>query len=244
MTKKHLKRLAAPRTWMLKRKENTWTVKPRPGPHSQEKSYPLLLVIRDILGYANTSREVKIILNEGNILVNGKIKKDPKFPVGLMDIIEIPKTKENFIVVYNKTRKISLLKISKKETSSRLCKIVDKHLIKGGHTQLNLHDGTNYYIKKTNTKTTTKDKYQTKATILIDLKKGTITDHIPFKEGNLGLIIGGSHMGEIAKIEKIRIMKSSRPNVVELSNENKKFQTIDENIFMIGEKKPVISEVK
>lgn len=242
MVKRHLKRLAAPRTWMLKRKEHVWTVKPRPGPHSQDKSYPLLLVVRDMLGYAKNTREAKRILNEGNILVNGKVRKDVKFPVGLMDIIEVPKTKENFLVVFNKNRKIDLLKIKKKETKARLCKIVNKSLVRGGSIQLNLHDGTNYLIKNT-AKTPAKDTYKTKGTILLDLKNGSISGHIPFKKGNLGLVIGGSHMGEVAKIEEIKVMKSSMANVVVMSSDSKKFQTIDDYVFMIGEKEPLISEV-
>ncbi|MFQ5887953.1 MAG: 30S ribosomal protein S4e [Candidatus Hydrothermarchaeales archaeon] len=242
MVKRHLKRLSAPRTWMLKRKEHVWTVKPKPGPHSQDKSYPLLLIVRDMLGYAKNSREAKRILNEGNILINGKVRKDAKFPVGLMDILQIPKTKENFLVVFDKNRKISLLKIKKKETKKRLCKIENKCLVRGGHVQLGLHDGTNYLIKNSPDKPV-KDIYKTKDTILIDLEKGSISGHIPFKKGNLALIIGGSHMGEVAKIEEIRVMKSSRANVVVLSSDSKKFQTIDEYVFMIGEKEPLISEV-
>lgn len=242
MVKRHLKRLSAPRTWMLRRKEHIWTVKPRPGPHSQDKSYPLLLVVRDLLGYAENSREAKRILNEENILVNGKVRKDPKFPVGLMDILQIPKTKENFLLVFDKNRKIALLNIKKKETNARLCKIINKCLVKGGHIQLNLHDGTNYLIKNS-AKKSAEDKYKTRDTILLDLKKGSISGQIPFKKGNLALIIGGSHMGEVAKIEEIRVMKSSRANVVVLSSDAKKFQTVDDYVFMIGEKKPVISEV-
>ncbi|MFQ5974943.1 MAG: 30S ribosomal protein S4e [Candidatus Hydrothermarchaeales archaeon] len=242
MVKRHLKRLSAPRTWTLRRKEHIWTVKPRPGPHSQDKSYPLLLVVRDLLGYAENSREAKRILNEGNILVNGKVRKDPKFPVGLMDILQIPKTKENFLLVFDKNRKIALLNIKKKETKARLCKIINKCLVKGGHIQLNLHDGTNYLIKNS-AKKSAEDKYKTRDTILLDLKKGSISGQMPFKKGNLALIIGGSHMGEVAKIEEIRVMKSSRANVVVLSSDAKKFQTVDDYVFMIGEKKPVISEV-
>ncbi len=242
MVKRHLKRLAAPRTWMLKRKEYTWTVRPNPGPHSKEQSYPLLLVVRDMLGYANTSREAKRTLNEGNILVNGKVRKEAKFPVGLMDIIQIPKTKEDFLVVFNKNRKIDLLKIKKKETKSRLCKIVNKQLVRGGSVQLNLHDGTNYLIKNSKEKPA-EDKYKTKDTLLLDLKKGEITGRIPYKKGNLALIIGGSHMGAVAKIEEIKVMKSSRANIVVLSSDSKKFQTIDDYVFMIGEKEPIIPEV-
>ncbi|MFQ6135808.1 MAG: 30S ribosomal protein S4e [Candidatus Hydrothermarchaeales archaeon] len=243
MGKRHLKRLAAPRTWKLRRKEHVWAVKPRPGPHPQERSLPLLLVVRDVLGYARNSREAKKIIHEGSIVVNGKVRKDFKFSVGLMDILQIPKTKEQSLVLFDKKGKIILTKIKKKESKSRLCRIVDKTVVDGGHIQLNLHDGTNYLVKVKDPKKPKEDIYKTKDTVLMNLKDNSLSGHIPFKEGNLALIIGGAHMGEVAKIEEIRVVRSPNPNIVVLSSNDKKFQTIDDYLFMIGENKPVISEV-
>ena len=57
---KHLKRLAAPRTVRLHRKEKTWTIKSSPGPHLLDKSIPLGLIIRDYLGLCDTYRAAKI----------------------------------------------------------------------------------------------------------------------------------------------------------------------------------------
>lgn len=33
MVRRHLKRIAAPKTWPIKRKEHKWIVRPTPGPH-------------------------------------------------------------------------------------------------------------------------------------------------------------------------------------------------------------------
>ena len=44
--KKHLKRLAAPRSWMLGKVGGVFTVKPSSGPHKQGESLPISLFLR------------------------------------------------------------------------------------------------------------------------------------------------------------------------------------------------------
>ena len=90
-----MKRLNAPRALRIHRKEKKWTVKPSPGPHPIEKSIPLSLIIRDVLDLADTLRETKKIISNGDILVDGAVKKDYKLPVGIMDIVYIPKLKKD-----------------------------------------------------------------------------------------------------------------------------------------------------
>ena len=82
-SRKHLKRYKAPKTWPIHPKEKTWTVKPAAGPHAIEDSLSLLVVVRDILGIADNAREAKRIINSGNVLIDGRVKKDYKYPVGL-----------------------------------------------------------------------------------------------------------------------------------------------------------------
>ena len=143
-SRKHLKTYKAPKTWPIHPKEDTWTVKPSAGSHSIENSLSLTLVIRDILKLADNSREAKRIINSGNVLVDGRVIKDYKFPVGFMDIIEIPKTGEVYRVLLDKKGRLQLNKIE--ENDSKLCKIVNKSTIKGGKIQVNLHDGKNVII--------------------------------------------------------------------------------------------------
>jgi small subunit ribosomal protein S4e len=98
-SRKHLKRFKAPKHWPIHPKENKWTTKPNAGPHAIEESLPLLLIVRDILGVADNAREAKRIINNGEILVDGRARKDYKFPVGFMDVIEIPKTENIYRVL-------------------------------------------------------------------------------------------------------------------------------------------------
>ena len=240
---KHLKRLSAPKSWKIPRKKNTWVVKTRPGPHSIEGSLPLLLVVRDYLGLADNTREAKRIINEGKILVDKKARKDHRFSVGLMDVIEIPEAKERLVVLFDGKGNLVLKELSKKNTNTKLCKIKDKTSLAGGNIQLNLHDGTNILVKIKNPKSPKEDVYKTKDTVVLDLKTGKIQNHIPYKKGSVVLVTGGAHRASVARIDEINILKSTQSNTVMLTEGKEKFQTIEDFVFVIGEKEPVLKEV-
>jgi len=55
------------------------------------------------LRYALTAQEVvKIVKDkEGLIKVDNKIRRDPKFPLGIMDVVSIEKTGEHFRLLYD-----------------------------------------------------------------------------------------------------------------------------------------------
>lgn len=229
----HLKRLAAPRSWKIERKKRKFVVRPTPGPHGGRESIPLLLVLRDILGYAETAREAKRILNEKRVLVDGKTRKDHRFPVGLMDVIEIPLLKKAWIVLLDRRGRFVLQELPNTKAKSKLYKILDKTVVKGGDIQLNLHDGKNLLVRLKDPKG---DKYKTKDTLVLDLNKNQVKEVIPFKKGNLAFVTGGAHRGEVARIEEYRVLRSPQSNTVILSSDGGKFETTEDYVFMVGEK--------
>lgn len=232
-SRKHLKRFNAPKHWPIHPKENKWTVKPNPGPHAIKKSLPLLIIVRDILGVANNSREAKRIINNGDILVDGRIRKDYKYPVGFMDVIEIPKTGNIFRVLPDHKGRLILHPIAEENRNFKLCKITDKTTIKGGKTQLNLHDGRSHLND---------DNYKVGDVVILNIPEQDVKDVISFDKGTIGLITGGKHIGEIGKIKEINITKSSMPNTVEMETESKKtFLTLKDYVFVIGKEEPAIT---
>ncbi|MFQ5815120.1 MAG: 30S ribosomal protein S4e [Candidatus Hydrothermarchaeaceae archaeon] len=239
----HLKRLAAPRSWKLARKEAKFATKPSPGPHPTRHSIPLMLVLREILGYAKTAREAKIVFNERRVIVDGRVRTNPKFPVGLMDVIEIPVLKKAWVVLLDKSGKFTLAAIPKSRAKEKLCRIVNKTIVRGGHLQLNLHDGRNILVKIKDPKSPKEDKYKTRDTLIYDFAKNRIKGIIPFTVGSLALVTGGTHRGNIAKIESRRILRSPQPNIVVLANDKGRFETIENYVFMVGEKKAMVPEV-
>lgn len=211
-------------------KKHRWIVTPT-GPHSQQESIPLILVLRDILEYADDAREAKFIVNKEEILVDKKVRKDPNYGVGLMDVIEIPPAKKYFRVLPGKNG-MKLKEIKKKEAQFKLCKVRDKKYLGKDHMQLNLHDGSNLRVKEKEGK-----KINTKDTLQLKLPERGIEKKIEFKEGNTAMIVKGRHSGEVEKIKKIMKGSHTHKSLIKL----KEIQTLSDYIFVIGKKKPLIS---
>jgi small subunit ribosomal protein S4e len=238
---RHAKSFEAPAFWPVLRKAYKWTVKTSPGPHPINRSVPLLIVVRDFIGLAETSGEARKIIAEGNIRVDGRVRKDYKFPVGFMDVIEIVKTGEYFRVVPVPTKVLGLLPIPEEEARFKLCRIEDKTTVKGGHIQLNLHDGRNVLIRVSDPRNPVEDIYDTLGTVKLSLLDGKIEEYYPMREGSPAIIIGGKNVGRVAKILKISEGVRHYRKQVQLSDfrGNEFFTTLDK-VFVLGFEKPVI----
>ena len=82
--KKHLKRLNAPKAWMLDKLGGVYAPRPSTGPHKLRESLPLVIFLRNRLKYALTNCEVKKIVMQRLIKVDGKVRTDPNYPAGFM----------------------------------------------------------------------------------------------------------------------------------------------------------------
>ena len=221
MTKNHLKRIAAPSTWKIKRKKHIWITRPR-GPHKLENMISINTLLRDILKYAKTAKEVRDIIFKKGILVDGRRIKDVKYGVGLMDIITLPVLKESYRVILDKKGKLALIGVDEK---TKLCRIIGKTVL-NKEVQLNLFDGKNIIIEK--------DNYKVGDTVEIELSSKKIKEHIKFEPGNCCYIIGGSYVGEVGTI------KSIEKNVIDVKTQDREFKTAKRYVFMVGKEKPLI----
>ena len=113
MSSNHLKRLAMPRSWPITRKTNIWVTRPHPGAHSLERCIPLGVIIRDILNMANTMREVRFMLQTEKVRVDGKVVKDTRRGVGLMDVLTLGDN--NYRCVLDHNGRLRYSPISKEE---------------------------------------------------------------------------------------------------------------------------------
>ena len=225
----HQKRLSVPKSWKVGRKGYKWVSASSPGPHSQARSLPLGIIIRDILKLVDNSREGKRILSEGKVLVDGTPRKDLRFPVGLFDVITLPLINESYRMVQDEKGRLVLHKLNETNVN-KLCRIDNKTTLRGGKVQLNLSDGTNILGS---------NEYGTKDSLILSVPDKQVIKHLRFKVGNLAMVVGGQHSGEIGKIKEIREVKSSRHNTVTISGE-KEFETIENYVIVIGEDTPEI----
>jgi small subunit ribosomal protein S4e len=240
-----LKRKPAPKFWPIHRKELPWIVKPASGAHSLQGCLPLTLVLRDILGVAQTRKEGKMILSQGKVQVNGKVQLKDDFPVGLMDVISIPEASKYYRVMPSH-KGLVLSSISKEESSFKLARVVDKSTVRNG-IQVALHDGTNMLIKVADPKKPTEVPYETFDILKITLPEKQVAQTVKTKEGNLAIITGGKNIGKqgkIVEIEKTIAKKRRQALVVIEDSEGKRYQTIMEFIFSIGETEPIITSLE
>ena len=65
MSKNHLKIQKVPDTWPIKRKDTVFVTRPNPGAHNMNLSVPINVLLRNVLGKAKTTKEVKKIYISG-----------------------------------------------------------------------------------------------------------------------------------------------------------------------------------
>jgi len=238
-----LKRKPAPDFWPIHKKEFTWVVKPASGPHSLENCLSLTLVLRDVLGVAKTKKEAGMILSEGKVIVDGKVRRKADFPVGMMDVISLPDLNK-FYRVMPSDKGLSLVQISQSEDGFKLSRVEDKTLVSEG-VQIALHDGSNLLVKVADPKNRVEVTYETFDVLKLSLPDREVSDVIRVKVGNVAVITGGKNIGKIGKIVEIEKTEAKKRRqalaVIEDSN-GAKYQTILDFVFSLGEKTALITE--
>jgi len=237
-----LKRKPAPKIWPIHRKEYVWVVRPSPGPHPMERSMPLALILRDILGLAKTRKEAKIIASQGKVYVDGKVRRDDSFPVGPMDVISIPDAGKNFRVIPHH-KGLILHPISEEEAKFKLCRIENKTVIKNGNIQLSLHDGSSLLVRVADPNNPQEDVYRTLDTIKISLPERQILQHVKLAKNAFVIITGGKNVGKYGRVVDIEEVKGKRRNAIVTIEDEKgnRYQTILNFVFTLGETNPLIS---
>lgn len=232
MTMANLKRLLAPSFWKVPKKAYKWTVSPRPGPHPKFYSIPLQIIVRDILKLAETGKEARAIIKKGEVLVDGKIRKDHVYPAGLFDVISIPRIKQNYRIVPS-VKGLKVDKISEKESNLKICKIENKTVVRKNRLQLNLNDGKNIL--------TDDGKYKTGDSLLLELPSLKIIQHLPLEKGSLGIISKGTNAGKIGEIKEIVPGKFKEQAKIACEIEGKIQEILKDRFFVIGKDKAVIT---
>ncbi len=217
----HIKRKPAPKNWPIARKQKTWAICSKPGPHARNDSLPLGLILRDILKKAEKAVELERMLKQKKVLVDGKAVKEWAHPVGLMDIITLPDIKESYRML--PTTK-GVRPVETKDTGKKLLKITGITSLRNGQFQYNFHDGRNLLSKK--------KEYNVNDVVEYSLAEKKVKSHHQFKEGADALITNGAKMGNSGKIEKIKVLETPWANTAIVRNGEETYETIFDYVFV------------
>ena len=231
MSSSHMKRLTMPRSWPLTRKTNIWVQKPNPSGHSDEMCMPLGIILRDVLDLAHSGREAKRMVATRKVLVDGRIETDAGRGVGLMDVLTVGE--DHYRCVLDVNGKLRYRSIPAKDSGSKLCRVMGKTTIRGGKTQIHLHDGRNITVDDAK-------QYNSGDTLVISLPDQAVAGHHAFSEGVLAYLTGGSHIGSTAKVVSKDVKRSSKANEVQFEE----FGTVADYVFVIDSEKDLPLEVE
>jgi len=128
---------------MLTKLGGAYTSRPSTGPHKLRECLPLSVLLKNRLKYALITKDVYAIVRnkEGLVKVDNKIRRDPRFPLGNMDVVSLEKTGEHFRILYDVKGRYQAHKIDAKEAQFKLCKIKRKTMGPNKVPFIVTHDG-------------------------------------------------------------------------------------------------------
>mmetsp|Transcript_48656 Transcript_48656/g.35823 ORF Transcript_48656/g.35823 Transcript_48656/m.35823 type:complete len:244 (-) Transcript_48656:35-766(-) len=224
---------------MLSKLGGKYAHRPSTGPHKLRECIPLTVLLKNRLKYALFAKDVYSIVRhkDGLVKVDGKIRRDPRYPLGMMDVVHLEKTGESFRILYDVKGRYQAHRIDEKEAKFKLCKIQKKLMGKNKIPYIVTHDGrTIRYphpdIKKNDT-------------IKLNLETKEIDGVIKFENGASVMVYGGNNIGRVGILQHVEKHPGSF-DIAHIKDSNgHAFATRTSNIFVIGEgKKPVISLLK
>jgi len=224
--KKHLKRLNAPRHWLLSKLDGIFAPRPSQGPHKLRESLPLILILRNRLKYALTGKETKLICMQKLVKVDGKTRTDPNFPAGFMDVVEIPKSNDTFRLIYDTKGRFVLHRLNDIEKKFKLCRVKRQEVTTKRIPYIVTHDGRT--IRYPDPLVKVDD------VVKVDIESGKIIDVLKFEAGKLVMITKGRNTGRVGTIVHVERHPGSFDIVIVRDSTGHSFSTRKENVFIIG----------
>lgn len=227
-----MKRLAAPRSWDIPRKSNRFVFKPMPGPHQISASYPLGVVVRDLMSMADLSKELKYIMKNGRVLVDGRERRTSRFPVGLFNVVSVPVEGVDYRLVPS-PKGLVLAKVGAEEARTKLCSVRTKSKVKGGHIQYGFHDGRS--IVDDGLDLSPGD------SVLLEVPSQKVLGKAKLAKGSLGLVLTGERAGQLGTIADVKKGTISREKMVRLTLPSGEAEVPSRLVFPVGTTSPMIT---
>jgi small subunit ribosomal protein S4e len=219
---RHIRRLASTRYMKIGRKSSKYVAKPMAGRHNSKSNIALTTVLKEKMMEA-TSRDVRYLLNRGEVEINGKAVKEERYPVGFGDIIHLKPTGETYRVSSGKSGTFDLEKVDR-EKHRQVFKVVGKYVTRGGKISIRLHDGS---VLASDNKVKVNDS--------VAVGKKGVEKVFALGEGKSCYVINGTHASESGKIKGISKGSMLRDRTVRIEGSSGEFETLLRNIMVVGE---------
>jgi small subunit ribosomal protein S4e len=219
------KAISAPKAVHIKRKQQYWSVKTRPGAHKRDESVALAIILRDYTGLAGTIKEVKEMLNNGDVKVNGIVRKDYQFSTGLFDTVDLEKQKLHYRVVLDAKGRLQV-KEMKKPSSVKI--MTPKGI------QVTTNDGLTFL----NVKAKVGD------SLKIKLPERKVEKVLPLQKDAMIYVLKGLHGSEMGKVKEIIPGTAKREKLVKFMKGSQEYETVARNMMVIGEKESELEELR
>lgn len=175
-----------------------------------------------------------MICMEKHVMVDGKVRTDPNFPAGFMDVVEIPKAGDQFRLIFDPKGRYVLHKISDEEKKFKLCRVKKQEMTLKKVPYIVTHDGRT--IRYPDPVVKVND------TVKIDIETGKMLDYVKFEVGCTSIITKGRNTGRVGVITAVDVHPGSFNIVTIRDSSNATFSTRQQNVFVIGKgAEPIIS---
>lgn len=231
-----MKRVAAPKNWYLGKLKGVYATKPGSGPHKLRQCIPISVLLQQRLKYALNRQECMKICKqkEGLIKIDGKVRRNHRFPLGQMDVVTLEKTNEFFRILLDVKGRFYPHRIDAKEASFKLCKVVKKYIGQKKVPFIVTHDGRTFRFPHPD--------ISIGDTLKVNLANMEISSVFKSQNGTTVYLTGGNNIGRIGILQSVEKHPGSFDIAHVKDSQGNTFATRVGNIFVIGDgKNPVIS---
>lgn len=200
--------------------------KPSAGPHKQRECLPICIMLRERLKYALTGKECMQISMERCVKVDGKVRTDPNFPAGFMDVVELEKSGDRFRLLFDPKGRFALTRINKEEATFKLCRVQKVYVSADKVPVAVTHDGRSVRYPDPLVKAND--------TIKVSIATGKMSDFLKFELGALVMIMRGRNAGRVGSLMHIERHDGSFSIVTVKDAKGHTFATRLQNVFVIG----------
>eukprot|EP00607_Mallomonas_marina_P006416 CAMPEP_0182427584 /NCGR_PEP_ID=MMETSP1167-20130531/18764_1 /TAXON_ID=2988 /ORGANISM="Mallomonas Sp, Strain CCMP3275" /LENGTH=201 /DNA_ID=CAMNT_0024609919 /DNA_START=238 /DNA_END=843 /DNA_ORIENTATION=+ len=167
-----------------------------------------------------------MICMQQHVKVDGKVRTDPTFPAGFMDVVEIPKSGDQFRLIYDTKGRFALHRLSDEEKKFKLCRVIRQEYTNKKVPYIVTHDGRT--IRYPDPLIKVHD------TVKIEIETGKILDFTKFVAGKLAIITKGRNTGRVGAVVHLEKHPGAFDIVTVRDSVGHSFSTRKENVFIIG----------